>query len=133
MEPAGSLSHSQEPATCPYPDPYQSSPCPPPPSHCLRIHFNFNLPSTPRSFKWSQSLRCPHQNPVCTYPLPPPCYVLLPPRSSWFDQELNNTGENCVMRSFMFEVFVKSRNVNCLVNIGRVMDMRNAYKLWSET
>jgi hypothetical protein len=26
MEPAGSLPHSQEPATCPYPEPYQSSP-----------------------------------------------------------------------------------------------------------
>jgi hypothetical protein len=29
MEPEGSLLHSQEPATCPYPEPYQSSPCPP--------------------------------------------------------------------------------------------------------
>jgi hypothetical protein len=26
MEPEGSLPHSQEPATCPYPEPYQSSP-----------------------------------------------------------------------------------------------------------
>jgi hypothetical protein len=26
MEPEGSLQHSQEPATCPYPEPYQSSP-----------------------------------------------------------------------------------------------------------
>jgi len=28
MEPAGSLPHSQVPATCPYPKPDQSSPCP---------------------------------------------------------------------------------------------------------
>ena len=28
MEPEGSLPHSQEPATCPYPKPDQSSPCP---------------------------------------------------------------------------------------------------------
>jgi hypothetical protein len=28
MEPGGSLPHSQEPATCPYPEPAQSSPCP---------------------------------------------------------------------------------------------------------
>jgi hypothetical protein len=28
MEPEGSLPHSQEPATCPYPEPAQSSPCP---------------------------------------------------------------------------------------------------------
>jgi hypothetical protein len=29
MVPEGSLPHSQEPATCPYPEPYQSSPRPP--------------------------------------------------------------------------------------------------------
>jgi hypothetical protein len=28
MEPEGSLPHSQQPATCPYPEQYQSSPCP---------------------------------------------------------------------------------------------------------
>jgi hypothetical protein len=38
MEPEGSLPHSQQPATCPYPEPYHSSPCPP--SHFLKIHFN---------------------------------------------------------------------------------------------
>jgi hypothetical protein len=32
MEPEGSLSHSQEPASCPYPEQDRSSPCPPPPS-----------------------------------------------------------------------------------------------------
>jgi hypothetical protein len=32
MEPGGSLPHSQEPATCPYPEPAQSSPCPHPTS-----------------------------------------------------------------------------------------------------
>jgi hypothetical protein len=36
MEPEGSLPHSQEPATCPYPEPAQSSPCPP--SHFFKIH-----------------------------------------------------------------------------------------------
>jgi hypothetical protein len=29
MEPEGSLPHSQEPATCPYPEPDQPSSCPP--------------------------------------------------------------------------------------------------------
>ena len=32
MEPEGSLPHSQVPATCPSPEPYQSSPCPHPTS-----------------------------------------------------------------------------------------------------
>jgi hypothetical protein len=49
MEPGGSLPHSQEPATCPYPEPAQSSPCPP--SHFLKIHFNIILLSTPGSYK----------------------------------------------------------------------------------
>jgi hypothetical protein len=43
MKPEGSLPHSQQPATFPYPEPYQSSPCPP--SHFLKIHFNVILPS----------------------------------------------------------------------------------------
>jgi hypothetical protein len=30
MEPEGSLRHLQEPTTCPYPEPAQSSPCPHP-------------------------------------------------------------------------------------------------------
>src|SRR5215468_5557386 len=38
MEPEGSSPHSQGSATCPYPEPAQSSPCPP--SHFLKIHFN---------------------------------------------------------------------------------------------
>jgi hypothetical protein len=38
METKSPLPHSQEPATCPYLDPDQSSPCSP--SHFLKMHFN---------------------------------------------------------------------------------------------
>ena len=38
MEPDDSLTRLQEPTTCPYPEPDQSSPCPP--SHFLKIILN---------------------------------------------------------------------------------------------
>jgi hypothetical protein len=43
IEPRDSLLHLPEPVTCPYPDPDQSSPCPPP-SHFLKNHLNMILP-----------------------------------------------------------------------------------------
>jgi hypothetical protein len=51
MEPEGSSPYTQEPATCLYPEPDQSSPCPLP--NLSKIHFNIILPSKPGSSKSS--------------------------------------------------------------------------------
>jgi len=68
MEPEVSLPRLQEPATCPYSEPDQSSLCPA--SHFLKVHFNIILPPTSGSPKWSLSLKFLHQNPVCSSSLP---------------------------------------------------------------
>jgi len=68
MEAEGQLPHSQVPATCPYPEPARSSPCP-----------HIPLPEDPSEyyppiyawvFQVSLSLRFPHQNPVYPSLLP---------------------------------------------------------------
>jgi len=97
MEPECSLPHSQMPATCPYPEPDQSSPFLPshflknhlnplnaelysichllallgahPILHISRIRVNIILPSTPGYSKWSLSVRVFQQNLVCISPL----------------------------------------------------------------
>jgi len=83
MEPDGSLLQLQVPTTCPYPEPFQSSPYPPTP-YFLEIQLNIMLPSMPGSPKWSLSLRFPHQNPVYTSPLPHTRHISSPSHSSRF-------------------------------------------------
>ena len=57
MKSEGSLPHSQVPATCPYPEPGQSSPWPA--SHFRNIHLIIILSSTLGSSRWSLSFRFP--------------------------------------------------------------------------
>jgi hypothetical protein len=75
MEPEGSLPHSQVPATCPYPELPQSSPCPPPTSYFFKIHLNIIHPSTPGPPEWSLSFMFPHLNSVQASPLNHPSYM----------------------------------------------------------
>ena len=73
MEPKCSLPHSQVSATCPYPEPDQSSPCLQ--SHFLKIYLNIILPSMPVYSMWPHSLRFPHQNPEYVFPRLHTCYM----------------------------------------------------------
>ena len=52
-------------------------------SQFLKIHFNIIFPSTPMSSKWSISFRFPHQNPLCTTPLPTQYMLNSLPISFW--------------------------------------------------
>ena len=88
MEFEDSLPHLQMPATCPYPEPDNPIHASPP-SYFLKIHLDIILPCILGSSKRSLSLRFPHQNPVCTSPIPHTCYMACPSHSSWF-HHLNN-------------------------------------------
>jgi hypothetical protein len=82
MKPECSLTHSQQPVSCPYPKPDRSTPRPLlPTSHFSKVHFNIILLSTPESYKRFPFVRFPHLNPVCTSPLSHTCYMLFPSHS----------------------------------------------------
>jgi len=78
---------------CPPPVPIlsQINPVHGPTFHFLKTHLNVFFSSLPGSSKLFLSLRFPHQNPVCTAPLPHACYLPHPSHSSRFDH-MNNIG-----------------------------------------
>jgi len=86
MELVASILFSQDPATCPYPEPDQSSPRSPRLHMFVNVQFHIIFPSPFRSSRWCLFLRFPNQNSVCTSPLPTPSHM---PRAytspSWFD------------------------------------------------
>ena len=87
MEHEGSLLRLQQPATCSYYEPYESTPRLP--SHILKIHINTILSSMPEFSKLSFSLSFTQQNHVYTFPLPHTCYMPRTSHSSPFDQPKN--------------------------------------------
>jgi len=58
------------PLNCPYPQPHQYRPFRILPNYYMNIHFDIFLPSTPRSFKQSLSLRSPNKT-LCSPLLSP--------------------------------------------------------------
>jgi hypothetical protein len=81
MEPEGSLSHSQEPATCPYPEAYQSNPLSP--IQLLEIHFSISFHLRLGRPSGLFPSRFPTKTPVCTSlfshtcHMPPPITLFL--------------------------------------------------------
>jgi len=78
----------------------------------LKILFNIILSSVPRSSKWLIPIRSPHQNPVCTYPVPRACHMPGPFHSPWFDYP-NNISEryrplSCSLCSFLHSPLTSS-------------------------
>ena len=86
------------PATCPYPQPAQSSPYPT--SHFLKIHLNIILTSMPGSLKQSLSFRFPHQNPV---------YAPLP--VSLMNVSLNNLHKALLG---IHSIYLGSKDIHCI-------------------
>jgi hypothetical protein len=65
MKPEGSLPCSQEPSTCPYPEPHQSNSY-----HLSKVHFNIVHPSTSWSSQWYLTFWLFHQYYICIPFLP---------------------------------------------------------------
>jgi len=86
MEPEGSLRHSQVPAICPYPEPYESSPCLPVP--LLEEPFQFHIPFYAWVFHVVSFPQISPQKPCNTSLVFHPCHMPRPSHYSWFDHRI---------------------------------------------
>ena len=84
MEPACSLPHSQEHATCPYHESDQSSPCP---LFHLKTHFNIVHICVGLHIVFVPQVFTP--KPCCISPVPHVCNRHTPSQSSWCDHPNN--------------------------------------------
>ena len=109
MELEDSLLHSQEHASCSYPEPDQSNPTQTPfPSHFWKIHCNIILPSTSSSSKWSLPPMFPNQNHVNTSPFAHMCFIPSPSNSSCFDHS-NNTRVGTLIVATIYLQLIQNR------------------------
>jgi len=73
VEHEGSLPHSKELVTYPYPKPHESNPIYTIQLYFFKTHFNITNLSTSESSKWYLFFRFPHQIPASTSLLLSPC------------------------------------------------------------
>jgi hypothetical protein len=110
MEPEVSLPRSQQPATCPYPQPDQPNHVLP--SYFFQIHFNIILPLMPRSSKWSLSFRFLLRHSVRIYIIPHACHIPYSSHPPLYDYQLRlgeqHKSQSCPLYSFLQSAVISS-------------------------
>jgi len=97
-----------------------------PPSHFLNIHLNSVLPSMPGSFKWSLSLRFPHQNPVYTSPLPHFIYLELITQIIFGEEYRSLNSSVCTLLHFPVTLSLLGLNVLFSILFSNILSLRSS-------